>query len=129
MSRCRGVRRSASISSCSGWTFRLRAVRAPITHLLSSTHASVAKVCISVNETTNLCRVPLLVRMIRFVLAPLFIMIRSLSFALRRIAARDWRERRGTRNQGLHVAPAALGLPVVRLGALAEFLTLLLALR
>jgi hypothetical protein len=67
--------------------------------------------------------------MIRFVLAPLSIMIRSLSFALRRIAARDWRERRGTRNKGLHVAPAALGLPGVRLRALADFFNILLGLR
>ena len=67
--------------------------------------------------------------MIRFVLAPLSIMIRPLSFALRRIAARDWREWRGTRNQGLRVASVALGLPVVRLRALADFFNLLLGLR
>lgn len=31
--------------------------------------------------------------------------------------ARDWRERRETRNRGLCVALVALGLPVARLGA------------
>ena len=67
--------------------------------------------------------------MIRFVLAPLSIMIRSLSFALRGIAARDWRERRGTRNQGLRVAPVALGVPAARLRALADFFNILLGLK
>ena len=56
-------------------------------------------------------------------------MIRSLSFALRRIAARDWRERRGTRNQGLRVAPVALGVPAARLRALADSFNILLGLK
>jgi hypothetical protein len=67
--------------------------------------------------------------MIRFVLAPLSIMIRPLSFDLRGIAARDWWERRGIRNQGLRVASVTLGLPVVRLRALADFFNILLGLR
>jgi hypothetical protein len=56
-------------------------------------------------------------------------MIRPLSFALRGIAARGWWERRGTRNQGLRVAPVALGLPAARLSALADFFNILLSLK
>ena len=81
ISRCRGVRNPASIFSARGWIFWLKAVCAPINPLFSSTRMSLAKVCLAVNETADLCRAPFPVRTIRVVPSPSSRMVCSIHYA------------------------------------------------